>query len=535
MSYPTRRTEMDRTLIPALLLTLILSACASPKLQAIPDTMAGKPLLSEQTPSQSPGTTALPRDEFEGINVKATYSLTVKNADVRDTLFLLSKQADITIVPDKDLVGRVTIDMKDKSLREILTAILKPLGYAAHAEDSSIWVGKPTLISRTFSLNYIKDKRSSTSTMNASISESGTAVQSTTGIATGSTSGGSSQGNVSVKTSGTSDYWSEIIKGLEVIIFGDSGSAKSQEGGYSRGDKNGKQLVVNELAGIIYVRDLSDNMENIRGFLDDVDRSIKRQVLIQAHIAEVSLNDTYALGIDWSRLAVSGSTSAVFSQSLVPAVPSKVFQISMTSNRVTALLDAMKEQGQLNVLSSPKISTLNNQRAVIKLTTKEVSWISSATMNAQGFSQSQTYPEIDEVGIFLDVTPQITDTGVITMQIHPSISEVKSLSVSPDGKGSKPVIDVREVDTMIQVKNGETIVIAGLIIDKINETKRSVPLLGDIPYLGKLFTFVSQEKKKIELVIFITPYVLNDKTVVEIRKEHEQRFQKSGRKFDETP
>jgi type II secretory pathway component GspD/PulD (secretin) len=121
------------------------------------------------------------------------------------------------------------------------------------------------------------------------------------------------------------------------------------------------------------------------------------------------------------------------------------------------------------------------------------------------------------------------------MQIHPSISEKSRTSISPDGKSSKPVIDIREVDTMIDVKNGQTAVIAGLIVDKVTETKRSVPFLGDIPWLGALFRFTSQEKRKTELVMFITPYVLSDRSIAEIRKQHEERLNRAGRKFEPTP
>ena len=148
---------------------------------------------------------------------------------------------------------------------------------------------------------------------------------------------------------------------------------------------------------------------------------------------------------------------------------------------------------------------------------------------------SYTNPQIDEVGLFLDVTPQIDDNGLITMQIHPSISEKLRDSISPDGKSSKPVIDVREVDAMIKVKNGQTIVIAGLITDKISDITRRVPFLGDIPVLGKLFTQVSQEKKKSELVILLTPYILNDQSIEDIRKEHEERLEMTERAFEPVP
>lgn len=544
-----------RTRTPFLLLTitsLLFSSCAAPRPAKIPDTMA---LYNMPPEDIAPPTEQVKlQDEFAGLDTSKTYSLTVKNAEIKDTLLLLSRQTGYTIIADKDVSGRVTTDFQDKTLRDILYALLKPAGYSAYVEKTAIRVSKPRLITRTFSVNYNKGKRSSTSTMNASVSEGGSSGYGSAGgsinlnLSTGAggsggstgSSGSSSgqQGSVSVRTSGESDFWSEMIRGLEIMIFGDTGGGAVHSGG-SRADKSGRKLVVNDLAGLIYISDYSDNMERVKSYLDDVEKAVKRQVLIQAHIVEVSLNDSFAYGIDWSYLRTldgSNPTTVKLSQGLVPPVPSQVFQLNIANNKVTALLDAMKEVGQVNTLSSPKISTLNNQKAVIKLTTKEVSWLSNAVYNAQGqVAFKYSTPQVDEVGIFLDVTPQINEKGVVSMQIHPSISEKSKTSTSPDGTSSKPIIDIREVDTMIDVRNGETVVIAGLIVDKIVETRRSVPFLGDIPWLGALFRYTFQEKKKTELVILITPYVLTEKSIAEIRKKHEERLKKAGREFSPMP
>ena len=527
-----------------LLLMLTLSSCASPRTARIPDTMAiKKPLPSpglEQT-----GERAAATDAWAGVDTKLTYSLMVKNAELKDALLLLARKTGHPIIVDSDVSGRVTAELKDRSIKDILFVLLKPFGFNVLIENGIIRVSRPRLVTKTFFLNYLKDKRSSSSTMNASVSENQNSTSSssstTSSLSTSSSSPSSSSSRgVTVSSSGTSDYWSEIIKGLEVIVFGDSTHSRGAEGGYSKGDKSGKQLVVNELAGIVYIKDYPDNLENVKAFLDDVDRSLKRQVLIQAHIAEVTLTDSYSFGINWSNVLSSGIGKdlqpTTISQGLAIS-PTGVFQVSVTNDKITALLDAMKEQGSLNMLSSPKISTLNNQKAVIKLTTKEVSWYQKTTYtnSTPAIVITDNEPQIDEVGIYLDVTPQINEQGTITMQIHPNISEKTKMSVSPDGKSSRPVIDIREVDTMIEAKNNQTIVIAGLIVDKIVETKRGVPILCDIPYLGALFSYVSQDKKKTELVILITPYVLNDKTVAEIRAEHEERIKDAERKFSVTP
>jgi MSHA biogenesis protein MshL len=390
--------------------------------------------------------------------------------------------------------------------------------------------------------------------MNAAIS-SGNTSSGTTGnstninISSGGQSGSSSsssasstaQGNVNVTTSGTADLWREIRKGLEVLIFGDIKDTGETEGGFSRGDeKTGKKLVLSEIAGIVLITDNSDNMEKIEDFLKDVEQAAKKQVMIQAHIVEVALNDNYKFGINWDALLQFPSNwDITLSQNLVPPLPTgaePAFRINVSHNKVDAVIEAMKEQGQVEVLSSPKVSTMNNQKAVIKLTTKEVSWVTNSFLNSTGdVLLTYTTPQIDEIGLFLDVIPQVDDNGVITMQIHPSISEKTRESSSPDQKSTKPVIDTREVDTMIKTRNGQTIVIAGLITNKLTDTTKSVPLLGDIPVIGAAFKQVIQEKRKSELVILMTPFVLTDRSIEDIRKEHEERLRKAGRTFEAVP
>ena len=534
-----------------LLTIIIVYGCATPEMTGVPETM----VLNEPPKLDMPKAKPEPAraEEFPPSKEAGPFSLSVRDIDVRDIFLLLSQDSGVNIIADKDITGKISIDFTNLDLNSALYAITRQLGYTFRMDKGFIRVCKPILETRSFQINYITGKRSSSSTMSAAISGGDTSggigagrstninISTTPSSAQGAgTSTSSAQGNVNVTTSGTSDFWKEIRKGLEVIIFGEAKGGSESEGSYSRGDSSGKKLIVSELAGIAHVTDYSDNMERIEEFLNDVEKAVRKQVMIQAHIIEVSLNDTYKLGIDWELLTGNGTETFSISQGLLTQPATGVFvldyELNLASKKITALLDAMKEQGQVNVLSSPKVSTMNNQKAVIKLTTKEVSWVTNSFLNADGtVVLSYTTPQIDEVGLFLDVTPQIDDKGIITMQIHPSISEKIRDSISPDGKSSKPVIDVREVDAVIKVKNGQTIVIAGLITDKISDTTRRVPLLGDIPLLGALFRQTSQEKKKSELVILLTPYILTDQSVEDIRKEHEERLKKTGRTFEPVP
>lgn len=535
------------------LIALIIYGCAAPQIVPVSETMSMKEVPQVEAPKPEEVPKPL-KEETEVLKGEGLFSLSVRDVDIRDVFLLLSKDSGVNIIADADVTGKISVDFTGLNLESALYAITRPLSYTFRMDKGFIRVNKPILETRSFSLNYITGRRASTSTMQAAITGGGTTappIGTTSNINLNLTTAGTTtqgtqtttstgQGNVNVTTSGVSDFWNEVRKGLEVIIFGDATGGDLSEGGFSRGDKSGKKLIINEMAGVIHVTDYSDNMERVADFLNDVEKAVRRQVMIQAHIVEVSLDDSYSFGIDWELLTGSGmgerGSLFRFSQELVPTPETGVFQIGITDWRINALLDAMKKQGQVNVLSSPKISTMNNQRAVIKLTTKEVSWITNTILNAEGnVVLSYTTPQIDEVGIFLDVTPQIDETGVITMQIHPSISEKIRESESPDKKSKRPVIDVREVDTMIKVRNGQTIVIAGLITDKVNEATTRVPFLGDLPLLGNLFRQTIQEKRKSELVLLMTPYVLTDVTIEDIRKEHEKRLGSIGRSFELVP
>lgn len=518
-------------------LTVLLNyGCASHQIVGVSDTL----ILNEppQIAMPAPESTVTVPEEIPAATKEKLFSLSVRDADIRDILLLLSKDSGINIIADRDVTGNLSIDFSNLDLNSALYAITRQLGYTFRMDKGFIRVTSPVLETRSFKINYITGKRASSSSINASMttsngSSSGTSGSTTVSSSTsgtGSTSSG--QGSVNITTSGTSDFWKELKAGLEMIIF----DAEAKSG------KDGKKLVINELAGLVHITDYSDNMERIEDFLNDVEQSVSKQVMIQAHIVEVSLNDDFNFGIKWEALSGSGIGEKgelfKFSQILLPNPETTVFQIDLSNKKIDALLEAMQEQGQVNVLSSPKISTMNNQRAVMKLTTNEVSWITTTSYNTDGTILTQyTNPQIDEVGLFLDVTPQINDSGVITMQIHPSISEIIKDSVfeSKDSSNTKPVIAIRELDTMVSVNNGKTIVIAGLITDKINENIKKVPFLGDLPIIGKLFQQVSNEKRKSELVIFLTPYILTNKSIEDIRKEHEDRLKRAGRDFEAIP
>lgn len=496
------------------LLVLTLSGCMAPEMSRVSNTMAAPDYVNPPAAAAPPLEPAPPEISYREINHKKLFTLALNNVELTTALAILSDESPIPIVPEPGISGTVTINIWDKPLGDLLFIMLRPLGYTARIEDGMLVVGQPRPTTRTFVVNYLKDKRVSTSVTKASISAGSSGSGSAAGSSSSSSSG-DSQGNVSVTTSGSIDFWSETIKGVEAIVYG----IGKKDGGASRAS-----IVTNQLAGVIYVTADAETLAEVGSFLESIETEVKRQVLIQAHITEIDLNDQFSLGIDWKAFLGSAHRHSI-AQNVMPTPRSNVFVLDINMSDFSLLLDAFKEQGDIKMLSSPKISTLNNQKAVIKLTTKEVTWVNSVLRDINGnITETINTPQIDEVGLFLDVTPSIGENGNITMQVHPSITEVREVSLSPDKTSSKPVITVREVDTMVDVQSGQTMVIGGLISDKIITTKGGIPLLSDIPYLGWLFSNYSQVKRKTELVIFLTPYTLNSAVIADIRKVHENRL-----------
>lgn len=287
-------------------------------------------------------------------------------------------------------------------------------------------------------------------------------------------------------------------------------------------------------AGIIVVRDYPDALLKVAEFLEAIEGSVQRQVFIQAKILEVALNKNYTLGIDWSKVTPlsiirnkavpeSGAPgTGVAGTSAVPLLttPGQVgvfgtmlqgsaglFGLSTTNSNLNIVIDALAQQGTVSVLSSPKIATMNNQRAVIKVGTQDV-YFEPQTSAVQGATTTIFIPRAVTIGIVLDVLPQIDANGMVMMSINTSISEKSGDRVSSDGRTSVPILDVRESNNVVLSRNGQTIVIGGLMKNKLTKKKSSVPLLGEIPFIGSAFQHDADVDEKTELVIMLTPEIM---------------------------
>src|SRR4030042_261548 len=266
------------SLMVSLLTLIIIYGCATPEMTGVSETMVLNEPPQVDMPKAKPE--PLKAEEIPPSKEAGLFSLSVRDTDVRDIFLLLSKDSGVNIIADKDITGKISIDFTSLDLNSALYAITRQLGYTFRMDKGFIRVSKPILETRSFQINYITGKRSSSSTMTAAISggdtSGGIGAGRSTNINISTTpssaqaagiSTSTAQGNVNVTTSGTSDFWKEIRKGLEVIIFGDTKGSSESDGSYSRGDSSGKKLIVSELAGIAQVTDYSDNMERIKAFL----------------------------------------------------------------------------------------------------------------------------------------------------------------------------------------------------------------------------------------------------------------------------
>lgn len=483
--------------LAGLVLVLLLGGCAAPPKEV------AKPIVKEvpQPPPQPQKLEELvvPLME-ERKESKRLISFSVRDADIRETLLALSKTIYYNIVLDPDVSGRATVEVKRVTPLEALDALLSPLGLQYKIKGQIIHISKLKRETRIFPLNYITTKRTGTSSFSASVTARGGDEETEVGT---------------ISSEDSADLWTDIETGLKDII--------STEG----------KVTINRMPGIVVANDYPSNLKRIAEFLEAVEGSVQRQVMIKAKLVDVILSDDFQMGLNWSAISqVSGldvegnlSGGKIFGQTLSPGTG--VFQIALSDVDFSMLFDAMSKQGEVNILSSPQISVMNNQKAAMKVVTSEVFFEARTTVNIEtGERTTEPTPKPVDIGLVLEVTPQISDNGQVMMNIHPIITEKvgESTFESADIKLTSPVLTVRETNTVVKVPDGKTIVLAGLIQEKKRETRTTVPCLGSIPVFGKLFRKTEEAGGKSELAIFLTPTILSGKKIEELSMEELKRL-----------
>lgn len=509
-----------------------------------------------------------------------TYSVVVNEVPVKEILFALARESKLNIDIHPAIQGRVTLNAVDQTLPAILERLSKQVDLTYKIEGNVLSISPDMPVLRTYKVDYVNMSRDTTGFIGVAAEISGTGRSASTGTsgASTSTSGGSGASSNSSRTQVSSiskhHFWETLIQNIkdilaetdkEVIISrngntaqseapvntsgeaGDAASGTSQQATHSTPRDTVQEreearteyktlfaatVIANQEAGIISVRGTNKQQEKVQEFLDKVMSSAKRQVLIEATIVEVRLNDGYQAGIDWSRLNNAGNSGFTLQESFTPSITSSPSNVAASAGliagyvnaarNISASISLLKQFGDTKVLSSPKLMVLNNQTAVLKVVDNLVyftvqSQISQATsLGGQNLQSVTTTANTVPVGVVMSVTPQINDGGEVNINVRPTISSLIRYVQDPNPQipvninQGIPEIQVREMESMLQINSGNTAVLGGLMQDQVQRNTDKVPGLSDVPGIGRLFTGRNDTNKKTELVIFLRPTVIKN-------------------------
>ena len=459
-----------------------------------------------------------------------TYTVVVNQVPIRELLFSMARDADLNLDIDNDISGKITMNAIDQTLPKILDRIEAQAAITYYLEDGTLKVRADKPYLHVYNIDYLNIRRASGGNVSISteISSTGSGVQDSGGGGS-SGSGGDNKASSKIENKSINEFWNTITKNIGGILEQEvtTGSASKAEGG--------NNIIVNRESGIIAIRASGKKHKLIKRFIDQVVGSAQRQVLIEATIAEVALADKYQAGIDWSVISETATTSTgstILTKGGIQDViggslgATPVFQLatagSINGNPLNITLKALETFGDVKVLSSPKVMTLNNQTAILKVVDNEVYFnidvnVVPGNTNTNSTTTVDTTVNTVPVGIVMAVTPFIDEDGTVALNVRPTISRIIDYVADPNPLLAEagvesliPVIQVREIETMLKVDDSETAVIGGLMQDQINKENRGVPFLSSIPLLGALFSYTEEEYVKSELVIFIRPVVIEN-------------------------
>ncbi len=445
--------------------------------------------------------------------------------EARSFFASLVKGTEYSVAIHPAVQGNITVNLSDVTLDEVLSVVQNMYGYDVMKSGKIIQVYPAGMRTVTIPVDYLQFKRSGrslTSIVTGSVTSAGTSSSGGSSDSSDSSdSNNSNNGNDSSTTStgGTrietiteSDFWPMLQQAVANLI----GSGK------------GQSVVVTPQAGVITVRAFPDDIREVREFLGVSQERMQRQVILEAKILEVTLSDGYQQGINWSNLSASiGNSGSIIVNRPASALPpldaigtllGGQTNVTISDGNFEAVLNFMSTQGDLNVLSSPRITAANNQKSVIKVGTDQY-FVTELSSNAGNGENSNAVPEVELTpffsGISLDVTPQIDNKGNVFLHVHPAVievtEEVKQLNLGGQFQNIQLPLaksSIRESDSVIRAKDGDVVVIGGLMKQQNVEQVSKVPFLGDVPALGHLFRNTSNVTQKTELVILLKPTVV---------------------------
>lgn len=489
-------------------------------------------------------------------NSESHFDVSANKLPAKEFFMSLVAGTNHNMVVHPNITGTISLDLKNVTIKQAMDAVRDTYGYEYRKTSYGYEVLPPHLETRLFHINYLDVQRtgksyielntgqvSSIGTINIGSGSYNNNMPNTQQLAPGTASPSTIS---SIETKSEMQFWKSIHASIENMI----------------GKEPGHSVTVNAQAGVISVRAYPNELKTIYRFINSLQASLNRQVILEAKILEVQLEDEYQAGIDWSILGNpaladasgnpvtndagigQGGTNA-FEDTDLKKLTQGIFALRVKGNFKT-LIEVLQTQGNVQVLSSPHISTVNNQKAVIKVGQDEFFVTGVSTSNT--IVGTNTIPSQDVSltpffsGITLDVTPEISSDDTIVLHIHPSVSRVTEqtkvigLGSTSDGSANNLTLplaksQIRESDNIVRAKDGQVVIIGGLMQNTMTETIAGTPGISKVPFLGALFRRTDQVAKKSELVILLKPVVATNKNITKTMEGQKKTFEQLRRPF----
>jgi MSHA type pilus biogenesis protein MshL len=560
-----KQSEATLRRVALAVLALALGGCAhAPTQQSEAHLKADEAAPSGTVPAPVEVSTVLPQPR--PTLRPETYTVVVNGVKVQELLFALARDAKLNVDIHSGITGTVTLNAIDQTLPQLLSRIARQVDMRWELQGPNLVVMPDSPYLHIYRIDYVNMER---------LTAGATGVSSQIGSISGSGGGGAGVGGAAgangsittVRNTSDNKFWATLERNIKDILHetdkvlptgtqaaapqtpsGPPGAAPAVAAAPSASFREAAAVIVNAEASVVIVRATSRQHEKIQEFLDLILANVKRQVLIEATIAEVQLNNQYQQGINWSALRTRGLTTTTGNQvslgsvSATPQLPPNVtgtisgaalpsasaipniFTLAAGGGSIAGVLQLLDSFGNVRVLSSPKLSVLNNQTALLRVVDNIVYFTVQVTVvpggpNQNATTATNTTPVTVPVGFVMNVTPQISDDDTILLNVKPTTTRLVKFVNDPNPSLSTvtpnqiPQLRMREMESLIKVNSGQIAVLGGLIEDSVNDIEDTIPIVNSIPFLGSLFSSRNRNNAKTELVVFLRPIVVKDASI----------------------